>query len=450
MKLDYLPLHFNLKGQTVLVVGGGEVAFRKVELLVAAQANIRLVALEVRSQLRELIGQQGIITIGPYDSRFIEGVVLVISATSNKSVNQRVHKDATTAGIPVNVVDTPELCSVIFPGIVDRSPVIISVSTGGATPVLARYIKSLIDSIVPQRVASLATYLKDKRQLLRQRFPDFNVRRKLMEAFLESPGKEMAENNQSIEADRYLFQENTKITQGEVYLVGAGPGDPDLLTLRALQLLQTADVILYDNLVSDLVLERARRDAYKEFVGKRSGYKSTAQEDINSMLVRLAREGQRVVRLKGGDPFIFGRGGEEIDTLITQNIPFQVIPGISAANGCAAYAGIPLTHRDYSQSVRFVTGHPKDGSVNLTWNELVQLDQTLVFYMGMGGLASICENLIEHGMSSKMPIAIISKGTTPEQRIVRGELNTILNRVAEERLETPTLIIIGRVVALAR
>ena len=350
----------------------------------------------------------------------------------------------------MNVVDTPELCSVIFPGIVDRSPVIISVSTGGATPVLARYIKSLIDSIVPQRVASLATYLKDKRQVLRQRFPDFNVRRKLMEAFLESPGKEMAENNQSIEADRYLFQENTKITQGEVYLVGAGPGDPDLLTLRALQLLQTADVILYDNLVSDLVLERARRDAYKEFVGKRSGYKSTAQEDINSMLVRLAREGQRVVRLKGGDPFIFGRGGEEIDTLITQNIPFQVIPGISAANGCAAYAGIPLTHRDYSQSVRFVTGHPKDGSVNLTWKELVQLDQTLVFYMGMGGLASICENLIEHGMSRKMPIAIISKGTTPEQRIVRGELNTILNRVAEERLETPTLIIIGRVVALAR
>ena len=294
MKLDYLPLHFNLKGKTVLVVGGGEVAFRKVELLVAAQANIRLVALEVRSQLRELIGQQGIITIGPYDSRFIEGVVLVISATSNKSVNQRVHKDATTAGIPVNVVDTPELCSVIFPGIVDRSPVIISVSTGGATPVLARYIKSLIDSIVPQRVASLATYLKDKRQVLRQRFPDFNVRRKLMEAFLESPGKEMAENNQSIEADRYLFQENTKITQGEVYLVGAGPGDPDLLTLRALQLLQTADVILYDNLVSDLVLERARR-VLQGICREAQGYKSTAQEDINSML-RIG-DGQRVVRL---------------------------------------------------------------------------------------------------------------------------------------------------------
>ena len=450
MKLDYLPLHFNLKGQTVLVVGGGDVAYRKVELLIAAQANIRLVALEVRAQLRELIGKKGVITTGPYDSVFIEGVVLVISATSNKSVNKRVYSDATSAGIPVNVVDTPELCSVIFPGIVDRSPVIISVSTGGATPVLARYIKSLIDSVVPQRIARLATYLKEKRQALKECFPNFNVRRKLMESFLASPGKEMAQNNLFIEADRYLFQDSPNIAQGEVYLVGAGPGDPDLLTLRALQLLQTADVILYDNLVSNLVLERARRDAYKEFVGKRSGYKSTTQEDINTMLVRLAREGQRVVRLKGGDPFIFGRGGEEMDALITEGIPFQVIPGISAANGCAAYAGIPLTHRDYSQSVRFVTGHPKDGVVNLIWDELVQLDQTLVFYMGMGGLASICEKLIEHGMSKKMPIAIISKGTTPEQRTVRGDLNNILDNVAKAKLEAPTLIIIGRVVALAK
>ena len=450
MKLDYLPLHFNLKGQTVLVVGGGDVAFRKVELLIAAQAHIRLVALEIKTQLRDLIGQHGVITISPYDSEFIEGVVLVISATSNKSVNERVSFDARSAGIPVNVVDTPELCSVIFPGIVDRSPVIISVSTGGATPVLARYIKSLIDSVIPQGVARLANYLKGRRHALKECFPDFNVRRKLMESFLDSPGKEMAINNDFKQADGYLYQENPNIAQGEVYLVGAGPGDPDLLTLRALQLLQIADVILYDNLVSNLVLERARRDAYKEFVGKRSGYKSTTQEDINTMLVRLAKEGQRVVRLKGGDPFIFGRGGEEIGALIAEKIPFQVIPGISAANGCAAYAGIPLTHRDYSQSVRFVTGHPKDGVVNLIWNELVEIDQTLVFYMGMGGLASICENLIDHGMSKKMPIAIISKGTTPEQRIVRGELNTIVDIVAKERLETPTLIIIGHVVALAK
>jgi len=447
--LDYLPLHFNVKDQTVLVVGGGDVAYRKVELLIAAQAVIRVVAVEVTGRLRDLIADQGQVIIGHYEVKHLDDVVLVVAATSDDAVNSQISMDAHAASIPVNVVDKPELCSVIFPAIVDRSPVIMSVGTSGATPVMARYLKSLLDQTIPEGISQLANYLKGKREVLKTQYPDSNLRRKVIEAFLSSPGKELAINNRPDEADAYLDDDEIGVVQGEVYLVGAGPGDPDLLTLRAVQLLQSADVILYDNLVSDLVLQRARRDAYKEFVGKRSGYKSTAQEDINALLVRLAKEGKRVLRLKGGDPFIFGRGGEEIEALVAEKIPFQVIPGISAANGCAAYAGIPLTHRDYSQSVRFVTGHPKDGVVSLAWDDLVSPNQTIVFYMGLGGLASICEQLINHGMSQAMPIAVVSKGTTPEQKVLRGTLETIGGQVASTPLETPTLIIVGEVAGLS-
>ncbi|HAK53326.1 MAG TPA: uroporphyrinogen-III C-methyltransferase [Gammaproteobacteria bacterium] len=447
--MDYLPLHFNVKDQTVLVVGGGDVAYRKVELLIAAQAVIRVVAVEVTGRLRDLIADQGQVIIGHYEVKHLDDVVLVVAATSDDAVNSQISMDAHAASIPVNVVDKPELCSVIFPAIVDRSPVIMSVGTSGATPVMARYLKSLLDQTIPEGISQLANYLKGKREVLKTQYPDSNLRRKVIEAFLSSPGKELAINNRPDEADAYLDDDEIGVVQGEVYLVGAGPGDPDLLTLRAVQLLQSADVILYDNLVSDLVLQRARRDAYKEFVGKRSGYKSTAQEDINALLVRLAKEGKRVLRLKGGDPFIFGRGGEEIEALVAEKIPFQVIPGISAANGCAAYAGIPLTHRDYSQSVRFVTGHPKDGVVSLAWDDLVSPNQTIVFYMGLGGLASICEQLINHGMSQAMPIAVVSKGTTPEQKVLRGTLETIGGQVASTPLETPTLIIVGEVAGLS-
>jgi uroporphyrin-III C-methyltransferase/precorrin-2 dehydrogenase/sirohydrochlorin ferrochelatase len=232
-----------------------------------------------------------------------------------------------------------------------------------------------------------------------------------------------------------------------VYVVGAGPGDPDLLTLKALQLMQQADVILYDSLVSPAILERARRDAVKTYVGKKGGGDSTAQESINDKLVRLAQAGHRVCRLKGGDPFVFGRGGEEIESLLEANIPFQVVPGISAANGCAAYAGIPLTHRDYSQSVRFVTGHPKNGEVNLEWQEFAHKNQTIVFYMGLGGLKNICAQLIRHGRSPDTPIAIVASGTLPEQQVVTGNLDTIVELVEQAELSRPTLIIVGEVVA---
>ncbi len=444
--MDYLPLHFNLKNQPVLVIGGGDVAQRKVDLLLEAGAIVRLVAPRIKSSLQEQLRTPHEIIEGVYVQTQMNDVVLVVAATSDQTVNAQVSNDAQQINIPVNVVDQPALCSVIFPAIVDRSPVIVSISTGGASPVLARHIKALIDTHVPEGIARVADYLLQKREALKTAFPDSDKRRRIVEGFLNGPGKELVINNQPAKATPYLSE--TDSMAGEVYIVGAGPGDPDLLTLRALQLLQAADVILYDNLVSDRVLQRARRDAEKEFVGKRSGYKSTAQEDINTLLVRLAQEGKRVLRLKGGDPFIFGRGGEEIEALVAANIPFQVVPGISAANGCAAYAGIPLTHRDYSQSVRFVTGHPKDGAVALAWDELISPNQTIVFYMGLGGLASICQQLIAHGKSAATPIAIISKGTTPEQKVARGNLETIVKLVAQMEIESPTLIIVGEVVGL--
>jgi uroporphyrin-III C-methyltransferase/precorrin-2 dehydrogenase/sirohydrochlorin ferrochelatase len=265
---------------------------------------------------------------------------------------------------------------------------------------------------------------------------------------MSSPGAELAMAGRFEAADAYLDNPGDVATAGEVYIVGAGPGDPDLLTLKALQLMQKADVILYDSLVSDAVLARVRRDAHKQSVGKRGGGESTGQETINDQLVRLAREGHRVLRLKGGDPFIFGRGGEEIEALARHGIPFQVVPGITAANGCAAYAGIPLTHRDYSQSVRFVTGHPRDGEVNLEWQEFAHKNQTIVFYMGLGGLEKICANLIAHGRAPETPVAIISRGTTPEQKVVVGTLDTIVSLVQTHEIKRPTLTIVGEVVKL--
>ena len=348
----------------------------------------------------------------------------------------------------MNVVDAPALCTVTFPAIINRDPLIISVGSEGHAPVLTRYVRELIEQTIPAKFSALAKYFQSRRSKMKQEISDVEVRRRTTEAFIASPGFEAAMNGQDQVADRHLFQ-TVDTSRGEVFLIGAGPGDPDLLTLRALQVMQRASVVLYDNLVSPGILDRVRRDANREFVGKRSGEKSVSQEDINQLLVRRALEGHRVVRLKGGDPFIFGRGGEEITALIEHEIPFQVIPGITAASGCAAYAGIPLTHRDLSQSVRFVTGHPKDGKVDLPWREYVNTQETIVFYMGLGGLATICRQLISHGRQADTPIAIVSRGTTPQQQVLKGTLETMPGLVARTHIQTPTLIIVGEVVAFS-
>ncbi|MEX2327062.1 MAG: siroheme synthase CysG, partial [Pseudomonadales bacterium] len=383
--MDFLPLFFNLKGRQCLLVGGGDIALRKATLLQKAGANIKVVAPEIISELRILLesdsdARRHELHQREYESLDLENISLVVSATDSAAVNVRVSEEAQMHRIPVNVVDQPELCTVIFPAIIDRSPVLAAVSSGGKSPVLTRFLREMLESLIGEGYSRLGTYLGDRRSALKARFGDLDSRRRHTEAFLSSPGAELAMAGKFEQADTYLDQPGESGSAGEVYIVGAGPGDPDLLTLKALQLMQKADVVLYDSLVSDQILDRVRRDAHKQSVGKRAGSESTGQETINDLLVRLAREGHRVLRLKGGDPFIFGRGGEEIETLAEHGIPFQVVPGITAATGCAAYAGIPLTHRDYSQSVRFVTGHPKDGEVNLEWQEFAHKNQTIVFY----------------------------------------------------------------------
>lgn len=444
--MRYLPLHFDLKDRAVLVVGGGEIARRKILRLKSAGARITLLAETVIPELNELIDE---VRRDSYQGQVSSDFVLVVAATDDIDTNQAVSEDARRLGVPVNVVDSPELSTVVFPAIIDRDPVLVSVGSSAASPVLTRNIREQIEQLLPESVARLAAYLGARRDQLKLKIPDVDQRRRRSESFLTSPGATAAEQGDETTADEYLFNSGDEIVTGEVYLVGAGPGDPDLLTLKALHLMQQAEVVLYDNLVSDRVLDRVRRDAESEFVGKRSGYKSTSQEDINDLLVRLAKEGKRVLRLKGGDPFIFGRGGEEITALIHHKIPFQIVPGITAASGCAAYAGIPLTHRALAQSVRFVTGHPKDGKVELPWQEMTHENETIVFYMGLGGLTSICTQLINHGRRVDTPVAIVSRGTTPDQRILKATLETMPGLVARAQIESPTLIIVGDVIGFA-
>ncbi|MBT3644014.1 MAG: uroporphyrinogen-III C-methyltransferase, partial [Gammaproteobacteria bacterium] len=346
--MDFLPLHFNLQGAPVLLVGGGEIARRKAVLISEAGAVLVCVSPKLEFDLTALSADHAW-REKTFDASDVVGMRLVVAATDDALVNERVSLAAQAQNLPVNVVDQPSLSTVIFPAIVNRSPVLLSVGTGGSSPVLTRYLREQLESLVPQSLVRGAAYLKSRRPRLKAAIPDIRTRRITTEAFFAGPGFSHAEAGEDDLADGYLFEPTQGA--GEVFLVGAGPGDPDLLTLKALQLLQRADVILYDNLVSAKVLDRARRDATFEYVGKQSGLNSTPQTSINARLVTLARQGLRVVRLKGGDPFIFGRGGEELAELIEAGIAFQVVPGITAASGCAAYAGIPLTHRDYAQSV---------------------------------------------------------------------------------------------------
>ena len=388
--MQFLPLFHKLQGRLVLVIGGGEVALRKARLLSDAGAVLRVVAPEIRSELQELAGPGGIFLRG-YASSDLQGVALVIAATDDVPLNAQISAEAQALGIPVNVVDAPALCSVIFPAIVDRSPLIVAVSSGGDAPVLARLIRAKIETWIPATYGQLANLGKRFRERVKQLFPDVQQRRVFWEDVFQGQIAESVFAGKLEEGERLLEARLAGAAPralGEVYLVGAGPGDPDLLTFRALRLMQQADVVLYDRLVAPAIIDLCRRDAERIYVGKRRADHAVPQEQINQLLIDLAKQGKRVLRLKGGDPFIFGRGGEEIEQLAAKGVPFQVVPGITAASGCAAYAGIPLTHRDHAQSVRFVTGHLKDGSSNLPWQDLVSPGQTLVFYMGLVGPVS--------------------------------------------------------------
>src|SRR5690606_21567444 len=335
---------------------------------------------------------------------------------------------------------------------IDRSPIIVSVSSGAQIPVLTRLLRSRLESLIPHAYGRLAEVAAEFRERVRDQLPHQNQRRRFWESVLEGKiadlvlGGREDKARQEIEA---VLAESEQLTQlGEVYLVGAGPGDPDLLTFKALRLMRQADVVLYDRLVAPEILDLVRRDAERINVGKERSRHTLPQEDINQLLVRLAKQGKRVLRLKGGDPFIFGRGGEEIEKLAEAGIPFQIVPGITAASGCASYAGIPLTHRDHAQSVRFVTGHLKEGSPDLDWSSLVQPNETLVFYVGLASLPQICERLTAHGRGKDTPVALVQQGTLPEQRVFTGTLETLPGIVAAAEVKAPTLLIVGDVVRL--
>lgn len=450
--MEFLPLFHNLRGSQVLVVGGGEIALRKSRLIAEAGAVIRVVAPEIEPQLRELVERSGgQLILRGYSIVDLYECVLVIAATDDEPLNAQVSRDARQRCVPVNVVDAPALCSVIFPAIVDRSPLVIAVSSGGDAPVLARLIRAKLETWIPSTYGQLAGLAARFRAQVKQLYPDVTQRRAFWEEVFQGPIADRQLAGQGGEAERLLVEKIAGApphAPGEVYLVGAGPGDPDLLTFRALRLMQQADVVLYDRLVAPAILDLCRRDAERVYVGKRRAEHALPQDQINQQLVDLAKQGKRVLRLKGGDPFIFGRGGEEIEELAAHGIPFQVVPGITAASGCAAYAGIPLTHRDHAQSVRFITGHLKDGSCDLPWSDLVSPSQTLVFYMGLIGLPVICEQLIRHGRGADTPAALIQQGTTTNQRVFTGTLANLPDLVAEHEVHAPTLVIIGEVVKL--
>ena len=453
--MDFLPIFYNLKEKSCLVVGGGGVAARKVGLIQQAGAHITVVAPELSHELAQYVAQG---VVRHLDREFqesdLDGQALVISATDDQLINQRVSKQAKARNIPVNVVDNPALCSFILPSIVDRSPVQIAVSTGGASPVLARLLRSRLESCTPAAYGRLASLVESFRSQVKQRFKRIEERRSFWEQVLRGPVAEMVLAGREDMARELLEEAINKASDkpqfmGEVYLVGAGPGDPDLLTFRALRLMQQADVVVYDRLVTSPILELVRRDAEHIYAGKERDNHAIPQETINELLVRLAKqEGKRVLRLKGGDPFIFGRGGEEIATLIEEQIPFQVVPGITAATGCAAYAGIPLTHREYAQACIYVTGHLKDGTIDLNWDMLAHTQQTIVIYMGLQGIEIICGQLVNHGLPATTPAALITQGTTPNQRVLIGDLNTLPALVRANDVKPPTLIIVGEVVKL--
>lgn len=450
--MDLLPIFMNIRGRRALVVGGGEVAARKAGLLLEAGAAVTVVSPELVPALRAQV-DDGVMAHrrGAFAPADLDGVALAVAATDDEAVNRQVSELAQARNIPVNVVDNPALCSFVMPSIIDRSPVQIAVSTGGVSPVLARLLRAKLESTIPAAYGRLAQLVEGFRDPVKARFSDVNARRNFWEQVLQGEIAELVFSGKDEQARAALEQavargEDTPV--GEVYLVGGGPGDPDLLTFRALRLMQQADVIVHDRLVSKQVLDLCRRDAERIYVGKERDNHAVPQEEINMLLVKLAKEGKRVCRLKGGDPFIFGRGGEEIETLAAEGVNFQVVPGITAAIGMSSYAGIPLTHRDYSQSVTFVTGHLKDGSMNLNWSALAQPNQTVVFYMGLKGLAVICDNLIKHGRSPDTPMALVQQATTPRQKEFIGTLGTMSKVIANEEIKPPTLIVVGEVVRL--
>jgi uroporphyrin-III C-methyltransferase/precorrin-2 dehydrogenase/sirohydrochlorin ferrochelatase len=433
--MDHLPIFLDVRGKRVLVVGEGTAAQRRAETLAKAGASVTAFAHEPRAE-------------------DFSGAALCIVATGDAEADARIHALAKTARVLTNVAARPELCDFHLPSIVDRDPVVIAISTGGASPILGRRLRAKLETQIPSGYGRLAEFLRTQRPAVAARLPDRNARRRFWEGVLDGPVAELALTGDShaeaaLERELENFARKAKRREiGEVFLVGAGPGDPDLLTFRALRLMQQADVVLYDRLVDPKILDLVRREAERVYVGKRPQNHAAPQEEISQMLVKFAREGKRVLRLKGGDPFVFGRGGEEIETLADEGVPFQVCPGITAAIGCSAYSGIPLTHRDHAQACVFVTAHGRDGPIARDWKALIRPGQTVAIYMGLGHIEEILREVAAQGVDPKTPAAIVDNGARPNQRVVVATVAGLAAAAREAGLRGPTIIIVGSVVTL--
>ncbi|GAB0112277.1 siroheme synthase CysG [Pseudoalteromonas distincta] len=449
--MQYLPIFTKLDNKPVLVVGGGEVALRKCRAFLKARANVTLVAPWFCDELKEHAHNNEVTLIDAYfDESHLEGKMLVIAATDRDEVNNNVFELANARNVFVNVVDDQPKCTFIFPSIVDRDPITIAISSAGTAPVLARRLREKLETLIPHHIGPLATLVGGFRDKVKQRFKHFADRRQFWEGVFDSSVVSKVQTGDTQAAQQQLEQmlDAKAEPEGEVYVVGAGPGDPELLTLKALQLMQQADVVVYDFLVSDEIMELVRRDADLICVGKRLGDHSVAQEDTNQMLVDLAKQGKKVCRIKGGDPFIYGRGGEEVQVLAANNVNYQIVPGITAAAGCSAYAGIPLTHRDHAQAIQFVTGHCKKDGQELDWQSLAKANQTLAIYMGVIKSPHIQGELLKHGRKADTPVAIIENGTRKNQRVVTGQLGELADLIQRNSIISPALLIIGEVAAL--
>ncbi|KJG27332.1 uroporphyrinogen-III C-methyltransferase [Photobacterium angustum] len=447
--MDYLPIFADLKRRPCLVVGGGDSAWRKTRMLLKAGADVRVIAPRLNADFTAALASQQIKLVGEHFSPSdLDGIFLAIAATERKAINALVYQSANQRQVLVNVVDDTQRCSFIIPSIVDRSPIIVAISSSGKAPVLARLLREKLEALLPQHLGRMATIAGNFRQRLSQTVSSFSARRYFWEQAFNGRFGDLVASGREQEAEQELVTLTQQAPpQGQVALIGAGPGDAGLLTLRALQLMQQADVVLYDYLVSDEVMDLVRRDGELVCVGKKAGFHSVPQEETNRLIVHYAQQGKRVVRLKGGDPFVFGRGGEELEVLFDADIPFQVVPGITAAAGATAYAGIPLTHRDYAQTAMFVTGHLKPDGDTLDWSTLARGKQTLVIYMGLMKSSHIQQQLLEHGRGADTPIAIIERGTQKTQKVLKGQLSELAELA--KHAASPSLIVVGEVVNLS-
>ena len=452
--MSYLPLFIDVTGKKCLVVGGGKVASRKLIPILSTNMIVTLISPDIIDEIHQASNEHKNLKIikRKFNSEDIEDQFLIVAATNDTKINKEIAKISKEKNILINMAEDSISGNTLIPSVVDRDPIKIAVSSGAASPILTRLVKTKLETVIPYSFSKLAEFMMEYRSAVKKTFSKISERRNFWEIFLDGPISEMVLSGHVDKAKKALeksLEEKVMLEKtGEVYLVGAGPGDPELLSFKALRLMQKADIVIYDRLVSRPIMNLIRQDAEKIYVGKQRDDHTMPQENINQLLARLALEGKKVLRLKGGDPFIFGRGGEEIESLIKDDIPFQIVPGITAASGCASYAGIPLTHRDYSQACIFVTGHLRDGTVNLNWKMLAHEKQTLIFYMGMHGSKIICEELVKHGLKKQTPAALIVKGTTEDQEVIIGDLESMPEIILKNKIIPPTLLIIGDVVKL--